>query len=318
MRFRLIPTLLLTLTILALPTAIYAWGRTSSSFLIEKVIVAGAERVPERRLLRLLRRDYLGRNLFTVTSDDVRQTLAGVSYVAGVSVDRDFPATLRVLVEEHVPAACVLAGHRWYAVSTEGVVITALGDAAAAGDGRTADADGMTAGGDPSSREGVLAADLGAAHEGDVDATPSPSAPPPPNGVGGAGADQGEDAAAEELAELEAGPPGTELRRPRLAAREPVRPGRTLDDADARLAVSVVVALPPALRTRPAIVVAEDGWVTLRFTDGLEVVWGDGERLRAKRIALRKVLNEYEREGVSCTYIDVSTPDRALARPVLQ
>ena len=66
-RFRLLPTVLLTLAILGLPTVVYAWGRSSSSFDITTVEVAGTRLVPEKRALRLLRRDYAGHNLFTVT-----------------------------------------------------------------------------------------------------------------------------------------------------------------------------------------------------------------------------------------------------------
>ena len=66
-RFRLLPTVLLTLAILGVPTVVYAWGRNSSSFDIQTVTVAGAHLVPDKRALKLLRQDYLGRNLFTVT-----------------------------------------------------------------------------------------------------------------------------------------------------------------------------------------------------------------------------------------------------------
>ena len=74
-RFRLLPTVLLTLAILGVPTVVYAWGRSSSSFDIAKVRVAGARLVPDKRALRLLQHDYSGRNLFTVTGGDVRKTL---------------------------------------------------------------------------------------------------------------------------------------------------------------------------------------------------------------------------------------------------
>ena len=75
-RFRLLPTVLLTLAILGVPTVVYAWGRSSSSFDIATVRVAGTHLVPDKRALRLLHHDYSGRNLFTVTGGDVRKTLA--------------------------------------------------------------------------------------------------------------------------------------------------------------------------------------------------------------------------------------------------
>ena len=59
-RFRLLPTVLLTLAILGVPTVVYAWGRSSSSFDIVHVRVTGTRLVPDKRALRLLTRDYVG------------------------------------------------------------------------------------------------------------------------------------------------------------------------------------------------------------------------------------------------------------------
>ena len=100
-RFRLLPTVLLTLAILGLPTVVYAWGRNSSSFDITSVRVAGARLVPEKKALRLLRQDYAGDNLFTVTGGDVRKTLAPLCFVKSASIDRDFPETLAVTITEY-------------------------------------------------------------------------------------------------------------------------------------------------------------------------------------------------------------------------
>ena len=111
-RFRLLPTVLLTLLILGVPTVVYAWGRSSSSFDIATVRVAGAHLVPDKRALRLLNHDYRGRNLFTVTGGDVRKTLEPLHFVSGATVNRDFPNTLSVTITEYAPAAYALAGGR--------------------------------------------------------------------------------------------------------------------------------------------------------------------------------------------------------------
>ena len=129
-RFRLLPTVLLTLAILAVPTAVYAWGRTSSSFGIATVRVTGTHLVPEKRALRLLREEYAGRNLFSVTGGDVRKTLAPLCFVRGARIDRDFPETLAVTITEYEPAAYALAGSRWYVVDREGYVICSAAVAA--------------------------------------------------------------------------------------------------------------------------------------------------------------------------------------------
>lgn len=152
-RFRLLPTVLLTAAILGLPTAVYAWGRTSSTFTIERVVVTGTRLVPERRALRLLEKDYLERNLFTVTNADVRATLEPLSYVETAQVDRDFPHTLRVAVAEHVPAAYVRAGGGWWVVADDGFVICA---AAEGGEGDGEDEDSSSPSPSPGPAEGSL------------------------------------------------------------------------------------------------------------------------------------------------------------------
>ena len=287
-RFRLVPTVLLALAILLLPAGLYAWGRSSSSFTIDDVVVTGAHVVKEKRLQRLLRKEYLGRNLFTVTANDVRGTLKPLPYVATATIDRDFPTTLRVRIEEHQPVAYVLAGDRWYVVAADAFVITALE--------ATRETTATVA--------GVGSAD-GEAASGST------------GGSTGAAGDQA-GAKGEDLALLEAGPPGAERRLPRMAAAGKVEAGRGLDDPEARLAVNVVAGLTGSLRERLAVAVVHGGRVTLRFSDGLLVEWGDGGRGVAKTMALPEVLVEYDKHGINPTWIDVSTPERPLVRPVLK
>ena len=129
-RFRLLPTVLLTLAILCVPTVVYAWGRSSSSFDVATVRVAGARLVPDKRALSLLKHDFAGRNLFTVTGGDVRKTLEPLRFVSGATVDRDFPDTLSVTITEYAPAAYALAGERWYVLDEKGYVICTAADAA--------------------------------------------------------------------------------------------------------------------------------------------------------------------------------------------
>lgn len=300
-RFRLLPTVLLTAAILALPTVVYGWGRSSSSFAIHKVEVTGTELVPERRVLRLLRRDYLGHNLFTVTTKDVRASLAPLYYIADARVDRDFPGTLRVSVVEHRPAVYALAGSRWYVIADDGHVICEekrpKGDEtdAAAGAGSAKTASARSSGAATEATATVSAADAAAGL-------------PAPTGK-----------AARLLAALQAGPPGATLRLPRLAADGPVAVGTTLAAAGVRAALHVVAGLPRVLRDRLAVVeVTAEGQLTLRFSEGLAVVWGGAERTLAKTLALGVVLDRYEAVSKDCDFVDVSIPDRVLARPVLK
>ena len=294
-RLRLLPTVLLTVVILALPTAVYAWGRSSSSFAIKTVVVTGTRLVPERRALRVLRKGYLGRNLFTVTRHDVRESLADLLYIADARIDRDFPGTLRVSVTEHEPAVYAWNGKHWYVVAVDGHVICEQSRSDAGQDGAS------------------------------PDATPSPSATaaestataPPANAALGLTAPTGK--AAQLLEKLRAGPAGATLMLPRLAVKGSITIGKTLSDRALREALPVVAGLPRTLRTRLAVVeVTAEGQLTLRFAAGPVVVWGRGERALAKTLALKAVLDRYETSSQECTFVDVSTPDRVLARPVLK
>ena len=298
-RFRLLPTVLLTAAILALPTVVYGWGRSSSSFAIHKVVVSGTQLEPERRVLRLLRRDYLGHNLFTVTTKDVRASLASLCYISDARVDRDFPATLRVSVIEYRPAVYALAGSRWYVIADNGHVIcekkrppVATGDAGASSTATTSD-------------QAALAGGAAAATDGTADGA---AALPAPAGK-----------AARLLAVLQAGPPGAALRLPRLAANGTVAVGTTLADPGLRAALPVIAGLPRTLGDRLAVVeMNSEGQLTLRFAGGPEVVWGGAERTLAKTLALTVVLARYEALSKDCVFVDVSIPDRVLARPVLK
>lgn len=309
--FRLLPTVLLTLAILGLPTAVYAWGRSSPSFTIEKVVVTGAELVPERDLQRLLRKDYLGRNLFTVTNDDVRGTLRPLSYIASAAVDRDFPNTLHVRIEEHQPAAYVYGAGRWYVVADDAYVIVAL---KTAGQGS---APSGKKGGEAQSGSGKSATSAGGASPAASATSAGGEAKGSPDTTsGGAGERSVDDA--EDLAMLHTGPLEATLRLPRLMAGGDVQAGRTLEDPAARVAVMVIAGLDKPLRKRLEVAVVSRGQIKLHFAGALLAVWGDGERCLAKSMALRAVLKHYEDRDVRCTFIDVSVPDRVLARPVLR
>ncbi len=312
LRFRLLPTVLLTLAILLLPTAIYAWGRTSSSFAIEKVVVTGAEHAAKPRLLRVLRRDHLGRNLFTVTSEDASKSLARFSYIATATVDRDFPTTLRVAVREHEPVAYVYAAGKWYTVSDEGHVITRAGKA---NDGGGAGAGEAVAERDAQSSDAAGPAAQSAPPADIVTAVETEGA----DATGDAGnPTEGESDGAHASEILKAGPSKADLKLPRLEAEGSLEPGRCVEDPEALLAVDVIAGLPKALRKRLDYVTVSDDEVMLHYSSGLEVVWGNSERALAKTIAFRTVLKRYEASDTTCTFVDVSAPDRVLARPILE
>jgi cell division septal protein FtsQ len=342
-RLRLLPTVLLTLAILALPTVVYAWGRSSSSFTIHRVAVTGTKVESHNRAQRLLRREFRGRNLFTVTAADVRRALAPLRYVDTVTVDRDFPDTLRVNVLEHRPRAFALAAGDWYVVADDGYVICRVGEKAAKGSGAAATAPaGSAASGSAAGREAAADGASGASASPAAAASPSAeagqatgAASPDPsataagdsaaagsNSSGKAGGDAAAsvtDAPAAVLPTLEQGPAGSSLTLPRLAVTGRIRPGTVIEEGAVATALRILDGLPAKIRREVAVVTAAPGGqLTLRLSDGPTVVWGGGERSLAKTIALGVVLERYRRAGRAPTYIDVAVPDTVLAKPILK
>lgn len=312
-RFRLLPTLLLTLAILGLPTVVYALGRSSSSFDISEVRVSGTHLVPAKRTLRLLQQAYVGDNLFTVTAADVRATLKPLAFVRSVTVDRDFPSTLAVAISEYTPAAYALAGRRWYVVDESGYVICAAADAKDQLRGAAKPAEPPTASTSPSASASLD----GTGETVTADATTSTGTPDSAATAATMTAEAGATTGGL-TARLVAGPPGAVLPLPRIAVSGRMREGSSLGgDATAEM-LQVITALPNSYRRRLAAVEDDEGQITLRFSDGPVAAWGDAQRTLAKTVALRTVLAEYEKAGKTCTQIDVSIPDRTLARPVLK
>lgn len=298
-RFRVLPTVLLTAAILCLPTVVYAWGRTSSSFEITRVRVSGTELVKRKTVMRLLRSDYLGENLFTVTSDDVEATLSRQCYVEEARVDRDFPDTLRVRVVEHRPMLYVRGSNGWFIVADDAFVICPAGEAADTSYG------GLTAdkGSTPSSQDG------------------QPSSGASPSADDASDADAADDSAttATRSASLSQGPPHAKLPLPALALDARLQARQTLSQPGVGAALRVTALLPLRLRQDLEVIeVTAQGQVTLRFDGGLDVRWGDGQRSLAKALAMKAVLAEYDRAGRKADFLDVSVPDRVLARPILK
>lgn len=299
-RFRLLSTVLLTLAILALPTVVYAWGRSSSSFDVVGVRVAGTHLVREKRVHRLLQKDFAGSNLFTVTAGDVRKSLSPLCFISGVSIDRDFPGTLDVTVSEYAPAAYAMAGDRWYVLDEDGHVICTASQAAEQVPG------GSAAPAKPSTSASPSAA-----------ATAVSDVGPPAAEAGATGATTSA-AGGSSLERLLAGPANAAMPLPRMAVSGRLREGSAVQDKAVIEMIKVITALPRSLRRRLAVVENDAGQLTLRFTGGPVATWGDAERSLAKTVALRTVLSHYEAAGKTCTQLDVSIPDRSLAKPVLE
>lgn len=236
-----------------LPAGLYLWGSRSSTFEVRTVRIEGCDRASEKRARSLLEKRFLGRNLFTVREAAVEKALSPLLFVSGVEVDRDFPSTLRVRVSEHEPGMYVLAGKRWYLVSTEAVV---LGEVA------------------------------GEKREPDV--------------------------------AVKKGPQGVSRKLPAMqSSAGRLKPDETVEGGAAWSALRVLDAMPEGSRKEVRSLAVRNDGVRLWMRDGLVVDVGPATRLSAKSMALDAVLDHYASQEVPCRYVDVSVPDRPVARPML-
>jgi cell division septal protein FtsQ len=222
-------------------------------------------------------------------------------------VDRDFPDTLRVRVTEYEPALYAYAGKRWYVVSAEGHVICEQ-TAPPKKQKEEEDATASTAVGDAATTDATStdAATADATTATSLEATSVAGAPAPT------------DKEARLLETLAAGPPGATFDLPRMAVEDGLKPGAATEDRGVRAALALLSGLPASMPAKIAVVEADGAQLSLRFAGGPVVTWGDSSRSLAKTMALRAVLDRYAQAGETCVYMDVSVPDRVLARPVLK
>ncbi len=290
-RLRILSTILLTVAVLGIPGAVVAWGRTTSAFTIEGVVLTGAQMVDKKETRRALEKAFTSENLFAVGRDEVLRVLRRQCYVADVDVDRDFPDTLRVRLVEHRPALALLAEGHWFVVSGAGHVVCEAPPRSEDGEGAQASEAGASSNG--AAGEAAAETAEGPASAGD-------------DGVG--------------TGSLDEGPAGsTESRLPRLQTSTVPKVGTTIDDRRVSAALATLAGLPSRLRRQVALVaVSKALQVTVTMRDDLVVRIGDADRLGDKALALRAVAAAYRKKGISPSHIDVSLPERPLARPLLE
>lgn len=296
---RTVLALALVAVILAIPLSIYLWGRSSQSFVVEQIVVSGQRRVSRREVERLLSSRYLGENLFTIRTADVRETLSVFPYVADVVIDRDYPETLRVRITEYRPTALLLADGAWYVLSSEGRVVARLDSP----DGNGGESPRATT--SPAASKSPLK---------------SPQASPSSSTTGGA---PGVTPPSEQLriGPLPAPPkrlvPGDLRALPIMATNVSIVVGEDVDDPHVAQGLELIAALPAGLRRDAAAVRVTDSLARLYLRPALEVEFGAPEGLQVKILALQAVLQRYRTRGVRATFVDVSVPDRPLGAPLL-
>jgi len=311
-RRRALATVALAVLIVAVPLGIYAWGRTSGTFRVRHIELHGARPAHARAVRLALKRRLLGVNLFGVSTARVRAALAAFPYVAELTIDRDFPDTLRVRMTEYVPAALVVSGGRWYVVASAGRVLAVARDT---GTASPSVASPPEPGDSPSASSSLASA-------GQVTtSSPSPGASGSPSATS-AGDTKGGASPAPAATSLPTPPAGVKLPHgtralPVVVTAVPLTVGATITDTRVRAALSVLAALPRPLRRSTLGARATATSIRVMVNGGPTIEFGDTSRLAAKVLSLRAVLVRYRQHHIACTFVDVSVPDRPLGAPLL-
>lgn len=110
-----------TLAVFAAMGAGAAWAWRSPLFEVNNVEVVGNARVPTETILA--QTDLLGRKMFTADLAEAQQAIYAIPLLVSVRVERDWPDTVRVVVEERQPWGTWEQGGVRYTIDRDGVVI---------------------------------------------------------------------------------------------------------------------------------------------------------------------------------------------------
>ena len=119
------------------------------------------------------------------------------------------------------------------------------------------------------------------------------------------------------VAALASGPAHLKPRLPVMQATGPLRLRAVTSDAAILDALAVARAMPVAVRSQIQRVRPTAAGLRLVLRDGLVVDVGSADELRAKMLSLQAVTDYYRGKHIKPTYVDVSLPDRPLAKPKL-
>lgn len=123
---RLIPSarsILVGLGLLALSGAAYAAALKTSVFAVQQVVIVGGSAKTQAQVKTALAPE-LGRSLLRVNNGDVQRLLLSVTTVRSVTVDREFPHTIKVRIRPERPVLLLRQGADGWVVSTHGRVLS--------------------------------------------------------------------------------------------------------------------------------------------------------------------------------------------------
>ncbi len=123
---RLVPSgrsIVAGLALLALAGGAYVAALKTSVFAVQQVEIVGGSAKTQAEARAALTPE-LGRSLLRVSSGDVQRRLSAVTTVLSVSVDREFPHTMKVRIRPERPALLLRQGADGWVVSTTGRVLS--------------------------------------------------------------------------------------------------------------------------------------------------------------------------------------------------
>ena len=118
-------------------------------------------------------------------------------------------------------------------------------------------------------------------------------------------------------AAMSAVPARLKPRLPAVLATGPLKLRAATTDAAVLDALAVARALPAAVRAQTQRFFSKADGLHVMLRSGLEIVFGSTDQLSAKVLSLQAVTDYYRVEHAKPTYVDVSLPDRPLAKPKL-
>ena len=116
---------------------------------------------------------------------------------------------------------------------------------------------------------------------------------------------------------LASGPASVKPRLPAVLATGPLKLRAATAQPAILDALAVARAMPAAVRGQTQRFFDKADGLHVALRSGLEIVFGSADQLRVKVLSLQAVTGYYRTKHVKPTYVDVSLPDRPLAKPKL-
>lgn len=96
--------------------------RNSSYFYVKSLRISGAKMIPEPRIVDIIKNGKKDINIFEINPSRIREDLMKENWIKDANVQRIFPDTVHVEVQERTPVARVHLADGEYLVDEEGII----------------------------------------------------------------------------------------------------------------------------------------------------------------------------------------------------